>query len=43
MKLFKFLAVLELMKSNEVIAIQDNSFSSIFIKNAKKIKNLALR
>ena len=35
-----FLAVLELMKSNEVIAIQDNSFSSIFIKNAKKIKNL---
>tara|TARA_B100002019_G_scaffold273946_1_gene270453 strand:- start:1956 stop:2723 length:768 start_codon:yes stop_codon:yes gene_type:complete len=35
-----FLAVLELMKSNEIFAIQDYSFGSIVIKNVKKTKNL---
>jgi len=36
-----FLAILELMKSNEIIALQDSSFDSIFVKSTKKLKNLS--
>jgi len=36
-----FLAILELMKSNEIMAIQDNSFDSIIVKSTKKIVNLS--
>ena len=36
-----FLAILELMKSNEIMALQDCSFDSIFVKSAKKFKNLS--